>query len=146
MSESSEDRKARLAALRRSRNNQKDGEQSTQQTASFNDKRTLQVQIGTTDSDNKPKEEDTEIPHKPPVFQLANGETVEAVSQRIQDEILRKAHDDLIETSEYPIPEKISYTKDLKDDLKPYYHKASIRTERAINSILLDRYKNSSNS
>ncbi|EGW33063.1 uncharacterized protein SPAPADRAFT_60379 [Spathaspora passalidarum NRRL Y-27907] len=140
MEPSGTDRKSRLAELRRKRNQAQAGitEQHTESKPDVPQPQSIRV-----------KSESELTITEAPTLQLPNGETVEAVSQRIQDEIFHRAQyaasaivdQDVGEDGSSPPPQKISYTQDLKKDLKSYYHKANIRTERAINRIISDKYQ-----
>lgn len=142
----SEDRKARLAELRKNRANNrgsliKTSPQSEEEPQDLSLTKTLSVaahenlQEATED-----KEEAASL--LPPTLQLTNGETVEVVSQRIYNEILNRVHNETISEffeQDKSTKPKVSYTKDMKEDLRSYYHKAEIRTNRAINKIIQDK-------
>ncbi|RLV95623.1 hypothetical protein JA1_000878 [Spathaspora sp. JA1] len=142
------DRKSRLAELRRKRNQSTQPKPTPEQPIE-----PIQSQPeAKTETTTTTSEPETHITEAPPTLQLSNGETVEAVSQRIQNEIFQRAQyaaSAVIDQNEEDEDEnntqqKISYTQDLKDDLKSYYHKASIRTDRAINRIISDKYQQTS--
>ena len=142
----SEDRKARLAELRKNRANNRGSlikaspESQEEGSQDASPPKTLPV-LSNDDLQETTKDKEETVSSLPPTLELTNGETVEVVSQRIYNDILNKVHMRQLrrfEQEESTKP-KVSYTKDMKDDLQNYFHKAEIRTNRAINKIIQDK-------
>lgn len=143
----SEDRKTRLAELRKNRANNRGSlikaspESQEEGSQDASPPKTLPV-LSNDDLQETTEDKEETVSSLPPTLELTNGETVEVVSQRIYNDILNKVHNEatsaFFEQEESTKP-KVSYTKDMKDDLQNYYHKAEIRTNRAINKIIQDK-------
>ncbi|ODV79839.1 uncharacterized protein CANTADRAFT_49540 [Suhomyces tanzawaensis NRRL Y-17324] len=136
-----EDRRARLAALRKNRFNKTSSEASPSTHSDPTPPQSATPSSVPTEAIETP-EQDGEI-KEPPALQLDHGETVEVLSNNIQQQILRSAREranDISFVSE-TAPRKVSYTKDLEDSIQDLDTKAHNRTERAVYNIIKAKYE-----
>lgn len=132
-----QDRRARLAALRKKRGG-KDPSEAKQGTGAVQantqeDGETANIDLESVD--------DLELPA--PILQLQD-ETVEALSRKIQEEILSQARaiaNEGLENVEDNPKSSTVLTKDLKDDLKDYIKLARTKTDRALLEIFQERFE-----
>ncbi|CAI5757866.1 unnamed protein product [Candida verbasci] len=106
------DRKTRLAELRKKRQNRQKEEE----------KLSTEEPI----KDETIKEEEAEVVDEPTISENDK-------SKDIQGETVNPVEDE-------SIPSKVSYTKDLKEDLSKYYRKANLKTTLKLNKIIQDKY------
>lgn len=136
--EQSNERKARLAALRKNRGKKKDEIVQDQQQPQ---PQTTPEQIEEHHEPHFPTEQ--KIVDVPSLNLTKSGETVEAISQSLQDSILRKAQKEAgdlnfnLDTQ----PQHNSYTNDLKQDIASYLAAAKADTDKAIHSIMQTRFE-----
>lgn len=145
---SEQDRKARLAALRKKRHS-KDNEISS---ASQDAKRHKPEQHEESSHIEEPsikleqEEKSAETALTAPTLILPNTDIVEAVAPDIQDGVLRKAETAASEgllTSAVNTRQKHIYTADLLEELAPYLRRAKTKTDRAIFGIVQKKYEES---
>ncbi|RCK55186.1 hypothetical protein Cantr_04039 [Candida viswanathii] len=129
----SEDRRARLAALRKNRSNKDANKQESSPTETTEPVLTTEDQP---QDELLSKETGEDKEHDQQVSQT-QAEGRQALSG--EQEELHSNSDIELEDDDKPEKHKVSYTKDMRDDLKLYYHKAEIRTNRAINRIIQGR-------
>ncbi|KAK6203185.1 uncharacterized protein RJT21DRAFT_132624 [Scheffersomyces amazonensis] len=165
MDEQEEDRKSRLAALRKNRNKNKNksSEESvfsrtleaqqveqllTAEVPESSDSTTLESQETTNQvQDQHSSLKDDTIPSLSISNEEGQEDTVEAISAKLQDEIFNKAHKEAIDTSFDIVREetisKKKYTEDLESDIAVNLNKAKFYTNKAINRLLQQRYTES---
>lgn len=142
--ESSEERRARLAALRKKNKQREEGNRITE--ASLNLETVADASgegLISSEGPSQPSAQDDLPIQLPPqqieggsslTFQVSEDTTVEAVAADIQRaEFERILADDT--------PTKTSYTKDLEGDIEGLLHRARVRTDRAINDIIRQKYQ-----
>ncbi|KAK6454565.1 uncharacterized protein RJT20DRAFT_130722 [Scheffersomyces xylosifermentans] len=155
VNDSTVDRKSRLAALRKKRlakdvdvrSSNKDDEVTAKRAKTTETASEIATGEKVNEEDGtgeKVDEEDTtgELPK----LNISENETIEAVSLDTQREILHnaevKAGESVSEDPKQKEKSKSSiYTEDLKSDIEHYLKKAKFRTDRAINSIIQQKYE-----
>lgn len=137
----SESRKARLAALRKNRSNRDDNHEASPSNEIANnisvddpspnkenqvEDELLSTKIEDKYSGGKENHDSTPIDTELPEVKSDQVENLQDISDIGLESGKRENH-------------IISYTADMKKDLKHYYHKAEIRTNRAINRIIQNK-------
>lgn len=134
--ETSEQRKARLAALRK-KNKPSKAVIETHQTESHTEDKTPQ-KLGEAPA---PKEEP--LDDFAPSLRISNNETVEIIAARIQKQILEQIHARIAEPEAPAEKQKLEsvYANDLKNDIDSYLRQAKYRTDSSLEKIIQKKYE-----
>lgn len=151
MEETSTERKARLAALRKGRKNVSNSiiESSTVKTNEIDSSKSDIKKQEMADSDQSFSEEaqqNHEMPKTIPSLRISENEIVELVAATIQEQIFEQIYaESTNDTDRYDEikAEKNIYTKDLEKDLSKYLRLAKFKTDQALNKIIQKKYQDS---
>lgn len=139
MEESSEDRKARLAALRKKRKAGLDPaavSNVAEEKQENPEPPTMILPIANAEERSHGKS------HLPPSLKISEDETVEFVAARVQEEIFERIHRETVSNSNpsASLPAKQWHTKDLEADIEHNLKRAQLKTDQAVNRIIRKKY------